>query len=182
MIPCQSTYRLDRLFAPRSVALVGASPREKSLGRAILNNLRNGGWSGPLHLVNPKHREIDGLPALKDLSDLPAAPDLVIITVPPDAVPDVVARSAQMGAAAAIIITAGLGHGPLLARCGQAGARQRLAACLSKLSGHPAGPETHAACGMHADGGRARADFQSGAIAAGMIDWAAQRRVGFPPS
>src|SRR5271157_5432780 len=107
-----STYRLDRLFAPRSVALVGASPREKSLGRAILSNLHAGGWSGPLHLVNPKHREIDGLPALKDLSDLPAAPDLVIITVPPDAVPDVVARSAQMGAAAAIIITAGLGHGP----------------------------------------------------------------------
>jgi len=42
-----STYRLDRLFAPRSVAIVGASPREHSLGRAILRNVIAGGFDGP---------------------------------------------------------------------------------------------------------------------------------------
>ena len=97
-----STYRLDRLFAPRSVALVGASPRETSLGRAILNNLRAGGWRGPLWLVNPKHREIEGLQAIQKPSDLPEAPDLVVITAPPPAVPDVVAQSAAIGAATAM--------------------------------------------------------------------------------
>jgi acetyltransferase len=54
-----STYRLDRVFSPCSVALIGASPREKSVGRAVLKNLRDGGWSGPLHVINPKHRDID---------------------------------------------------------------------------------------------------------------------------
>src|SRR6516165_1383516 len=106
-----STYRLDRVFSPRSVALIGASPREKSVGRAILKNLREGGWSGPLHLINPKHREIDGVATLRDLSGLSAPPDLVIISSPPPTVPDVVAQSAQMGVGAAVIITAGLGHG-----------------------------------------------------------------------
>src|SRR6185295_2353551 len=103
-----STYRLDRLFAPRSVALVGASPRDKSLGRAVLKNLRDGGWSGPLDLVNPKHRAIDGLQAFRSLTELPSAPDLVVITAPPDTVPGLVAQAADMGVAAAIIITAGL--------------------------------------------------------------------------
>ena len=56
-----STYRLDRLLAPRSVALVGASPREGSLGRAILRNLREAGFPGPIDLVNPHHAAIDGI-------------------------------------------------------------------------------------------------------------------------
>ena len=54
-----STYRLDRLFAPRSVALVGASPRPSSVGRTILNNLQTGGFAGPIQLVNPRYSEID---------------------------------------------------------------------------------------------------------------------------
>ena len=178
-----STYRLDRLFAPRSIALVGASPREKSLGRAILSNLHAGGWCGPLHLVNPKHREIDGLPAVKDLSDLPAEPDLVIITVPPDAVPDVVARSAQTGAAGAIIITAGLGHGPgsLAQACEQAARAKGLRLvgpnCLGILvPGQKLNASFAARMPM---AGELALISQSGAIAAGMIDWAAQRHVGF---
>jgi acetyltransferase len=63
-------------------------------------------------VVNPMHREIDGIPTLRDLSELSTAPDLAIISVPAQTVPDVVAKSAQMGVEAAIIITAGLGHGP----------------------------------------------------------------------
>ncbi len=57
-----STYRLENLFEPRSVALVGASPREGSLGKALLANLNDGGFPGALHLVNPHHREIEGSP------------------------------------------------------------------------------------------------------------------------
>ena len=54
-----STYRLERLFAPRSVALVGASPRPTSVGRTVLNNMRAGGFAGPIQLVNPRYSEID---------------------------------------------------------------------------------------------------------------------------
>ena len=58
-----STYRLDKLFEPRSVALIGASPRDGSLGRTVLRNLHDAGFAGPIHLVNPKHREIEACPA-----------------------------------------------------------------------------------------------------------------------
>ena len=58
-----STYRLDALMAPKSIAVVGASPRERSLGRIALRNLREGGFAGPIHLVNPRHPEIDGVKA-----------------------------------------------------------------------------------------------------------------------
>jgi acetyltransferase len=178
-----STYRLDRLLAPRSVALVGASPRAKSLGRAILNNLRTGGWAGPLHLINPKHDTIDGMPAIKDLSDLSSAPDLVVITVPPAAVPAVIAQSADMGVAAAIIITAGLGHGPgsLAQACEQAARAKGLRIvgpnCLGVLA-PTAKLNASFAARMPAAGALALIS-QSGAIAAGLVDWAAQRHVGF---
>jgi acetyltransferase len=56
-----STYRLENLFAPRSVALVGTSPRERSVGRMILRNLREAGFAGAIELVNPKYSEIEGI-------------------------------------------------------------------------------------------------------------------------
>ena len=172
-----STYRLDRLFAPRSIALVGASPREKSVGRAVLRNLRDGGWSGALHLVNPNHREIDGVQAIKDVSDLPDAPDLVIITAPPPALPGVVAQSAEMGAAAAIIITAGLGHGPgsLAHACEQSARAKGLRLvgpnCLGLLvPGQKLNASFTASMPV---AGELALISQPGGIVAGMVDWAA---------
>ena len=107
-----SSYRLDKLFAPRSVAVVGASPRQTSSGRAVLANLRQAGFAGPIHLVNPHYDEIEGVRAVKSYDDLPEAPDVAAIAVPPPAVPGAVAAAAAKGTAAAIIVTAGLGHGP----------------------------------------------------------------------
>jgi acetyltransferase len=154
-----STYRLDRVFSPRSVALIRASPREKSVGRAVLKNLRDGGWSGPLHLINPKHREIDGVETLGDLSQVSAPPDLVIVSSPPATV---------------------LGHGP--GSLSEQAARLkglRLVGpnCIGVLA-----PQAHLnasfAARMPAAGELALIS-QSGAIAAGLVDWAAQRHVGF---
>src|SRR6478736_10201347 len=81
-----STYRLDKLFSPRSVAVVGASPRESSAGHAVLRNLRRGGFAGAIHLVNPRYDAIEGIPASKSYDKLPAAPDVAIIVVPAAAV------------------------------------------------------------------------------------------------
>src|SRR5271168_971473 len=106
-----SNYRLDKLFSPRSVALVGASPRHGSLGHAVLANLRRANPSSPPWLINPRHAEIDGLECRKSLSDLAASPDLVVIAVPPEEVVEVAKQACAIGAAAAIVITAGLGHG-----------------------------------------------------------------------
>src|SRR6266545_6881016 len=106
-----STYRLDRLFAPRSVAVVGGSPRPRSPGRAVIGNLRDGGFKGPVHLVNPRHQQIEGIRSVKAFTDLPEAPDLAIVAAPAATVPSIIAAAAERGTAAAIIITAGLGHG-----------------------------------------------------------------------
>src|ERR1043166_5687709 len=106
-----STFRLDRLFAPRSIAVVGGSPRDTSPGRAVLKNLRSGGFAGPVHFVNPHYESIEGIAALKSYDALPATPEVAVIAVPPAAVASVVRAAAAKGTAAAIILTAGLGHG-----------------------------------------------------------------------
>src|SRR6266567_6000579 len=104
-----STYRLDKLFAPRSVAVVGASPRDTSPGRAVLKNLRRSGFAGEIYLVNPHYDSIEGVAAVKSCEALPDAPDIAVIGVPPPAVPSVVSAAAAKGTAAGIILTAGLG-------------------------------------------------------------------------
>src|SRR6478752_2686497 len=104
-----STYRLEKLFSPRSVAVIGASPRNTSPGRAALRNLRDAGFKGSIHLVNPHYAEIDGIQSVKSLRDLSDVPDLVVIAAPPQTVPSIVASAGAQGVAVAIIITAGLG-------------------------------------------------------------------------
>src|SRR5215471_17652036 len=102
-----STYRLDKLFSPRSVAVVGASPREASVGRAILRNIRSAGFKGSIRLVNPHYGEIEGIKTLKTIQELGVAPDLVVIATPPPSMPGIVTVAGEKGVAAAIIITAG---------------------------------------------------------------------------
>ena len=92
-----TTYRLDGLFAPRSVAVVGASPREHSVGRKILKNLQAAGFDGPLHLVNPNYAAVEGIAAIKGVSELPQT-DLLVIASPPATIPDVIAAAGPRGA------------------------------------------------------------------------------------
>jgi acetyltransferase len=178
-----SIYRLDRLFAPRSVAVVGASPREKSVGRVVLKNLRGGGFAGAIHLVNPDHDDIDGVRAVKSLDAIATAPDVVVISAPPQAVPAIVATAAANGTAAAIILTAGLGHGPgSLAQACEGAARAkglRLIGpnCLGVMAPLCQFNATFASSLVRA--GDLALISQSGAIAAGMVDWAVEGGVGF---
>jgi acetyltransferase len=178
-----STYRLSKLLLPQAVALVGASPRPGSVGRAILGNLRKAGFKGELGLVNPRHAEIDGVPAVASLSKLPFAPELVIITAPAATVPGLIDEAGAKGAAGAIIVTAGLGHGAgSLAEAAERAAQKygmRLIGpnCLGLMI-----PEAslNASFAAHMPvAGNLALISQSGAIGAGMVDWAAQRGVGF---
>jgi acetyltransferase len=178
-----STYRLDKLFAPRSVAVVGASPRKTSSGRAVFENLRSAGFPGAIHLVNPRYDEIEGVRAVRSYDALPEAPDVVVIAVPPPAVPDAVAAAARKGTAAGIIITAGLGHGPgSLAELCEKSARaagMRLVGpnCLGVLA--PRAKFNASFAASSPPPGDLALISQSGAIAAGLLEWAASRGVGF---
>ncbi|MGO9045967.1 MAG: GNAT family N-acetyltransferase [Xanthobacteraceae bacterium] len=178
-----STYRLETLFAPRSVAVVGASPRQTSTGRAVLENLLGSGFPGAIHLVNPRYDEVAGVRAVKSYDMLAEAPDIVAIAVPPAAVPEAVAAAARKGTAVGIIITAGLGHGPgSLAEVCEKNARatgMRLVGpnCLGVLV---PGIKLNASFAAAAPPpGDLALISQSGAIAAGLVQWAAGRGVGF---
>ena len=58
-----SIRNLEQMFRPASVAVIGASDRERSLGALVMRNLREGGFAGPVWPVNPKHKQVAGLPA-----------------------------------------------------------------------------------------------------------------------
>jgi acetyltransferase len=178
-----STYRLDRLFSPRSVAVVGASPRPTSPGHAVISNLKAAGFAGRIDLVNPHYSEIEGLRALPSYDQLSETPDLMVVAAPASAVPGIVAAAAAKGTPAAIIIAAGLGHGrgSLAAACAQAARASGLRLigpnCLGVFAPH-AKLNASFAAGMALAGDLALIS-QSGAIAAGLIEWAAHRAVGF---
>jgi acetyltransferase len=178
-----STFRLKNLLLPRSVALVGASSRQGSVGRAILGNIRKAGFSGEFGLVNPRHPEIDGFATVADVGQLPFVPELVVITAPAPAVAGIVDEAGKRGAAGALIVTAGLGHGAgSLAESVEQAARKysmRLVGpnCLGMMM---PGVHLNASFSAHMPiAGNLALISQSGAIAAGMVDWAAQRAVGF---
>jgi acetyltransferase len=178
-----STYRFDALMQPRSVAVVGASERAGSVGQAVLANLREGGFAGSLRLVNPRHRVICGYACYPDLAALPEPPDLAIVCTPPGAVRGVVETAAKQGVRACLILTAGLGRGSgsaawAIRELGRAvGMRIVGPNCLGLMSPY-ARLNASFASGQLQQGDLALIS-QSGAVAAGLIDWAAAHRLGF---
>lgn len=178
-----STYRLKNLLAPRSLALVGASPRQGSVGGSVLRNIRNAKFKGEFGLVNTHHAEIDGVATVGSLSQLPFVPELVVITTPAEAVAGLIEEAGKLGAAGAVIIPSGLGHGTgSLAEAAERAARKygmRLIGpnCLGILMPYA---DLNASFSAHMPvAGNLALISQSGAIATGMVDWAAQRAVGF---
>lgn len=178
-----STYRLNSLLAPNSVALVGASTRSGSVGRAIIKNICASRFESPFGVVNSHYREIEGISTVKCLAELPFVPELVIVTTPAATVPEIVAEAGRIGAAGAIIISAGLGRGAgSLAEAAERAARayhMRLIGpnCLGILMPMVNLNASFAARMPRA--GHLALISQSGAIATGMVDWAARRNVGF---
>ena len=85
-----STYRLKNLLSPRSVALVGASPRRGSVGRAIVQNILDAKFKGEFGLVNPHYAEIAGVATVGNLGKLPLVPELVVITAPAAAIAGII--------------------------------------------------------------------------------------------
>ncbi|MGE0095126.1 MAG: acetate--CoA ligase family protein [Alphaproteobacteria bacterium] len=75
------SHRLDPLLKPRSIAFVGASPREKTPGNGVLKAIRLGGYAGKVYAVNPKYPEIEGYPCFPSLSALPEPVDLAVLCV-----------------------------------------------------------------------------------------------------
>ena len=83
-----SLSQLDALFRPKSIAVVGASNRPKSIGAVVVKNLLHENFSGPILPVNPKYTAVGGILAYPSVAKLPLSPDLAIVCTPPETVPD----------------------------------------------------------------------------------------------
>jgi acetyltransferase len=178
-----STFGLERVFSPRSVALVGGSSRPSSLGAKVLLNLSKAGFAGEIAVVNPKRNLVDGFNTYSSLSSLPFVPDLIVITAPAPAVPDIVAEAGGLGVAGAVIISSGLGHGE--GSFGNAVSETARAHKVRIIGPNCLGimfprARLNASFAAHqpADGPLALVS-QSGALAAAMVEWGAERKVGF---
>ena len=178
-----TTHHLKNLFRPRSLAIAGASPRPGSLGCAVLDNIRNAGFAGPIYLLNPRHSEIGGLACHATVADLPATPDLLVVAAPREAVVQLVEDAAARGVPAAIVITADPSHGPgsLSALLREVATRTGIRIvgpnCLGLLS--PGAKLDASFSAYPARAGDLAVVSQSGAVAASLTAFAAERHIGF---
>jgi acetyltransferase len=178
-----SVYRLDRLFAPRSVALVGATVTPNSLGAAVLGNLSKPGFHGSIYPINPRYEVISDIPCYPSLLALPSPPDVAVIVLPAAAVPEAVADAVKIGVSAAIILSGGLGSGPgsLAATICQtarvAGLRIVGPNCLGVIAPFAQFDASFAA--RSTARGRLALVSQSGAVAAAILEWAQGHGAGF---
>jgi acetyltransferase len=182
-----SVRNLRQLFAPKSVALVGASERPGSVGATVLRNLRESGFKGPVYPVNPKYDSIGGMRAWPDVSSLPQAPDLAIVCTPPHTVPGIVKALGELGTRAAIVMSAGLSSArDLRGRSLKQATLDAANPYLLRILGPNSAGMLVPGMGLNASialGGAApgRIAFvsESGALMSGVLDWAHFRGIGF---
>lgn len=178
-----SIYRLNRALTPQSVAIVGASPNRSSLGGAVYANAMAAGFGGRIDPVNPKYAGIGGRRCVVSVAELETVPDLVVIATPAPTVPAIVEAAAERGCGAAIVLSAGLGHGGgSLAERMRAAARARGLRiigpnCLGVIAPHAALNASFAA--VMPQRGPLAVISQSGAIAAAMAEWGMRNDIGF---
>jgi len=98
---------LDALFKPKSVAVIGASTKELSIGNRVLKNLVDFGFKGPIYPINPKADEVRGIKAYKSILEAPDNIDVVHMVIPAKFVPQAVEDCGQKGVKNIIINSGG---------------------------------------------------------------------------
>ena len=124
---------LRHVLTPVSIAVVGASRRRGSVGRAILQNIIRAGFPGPVYAVNPGAAELDGVPCVRSAAALPEQVDLAIIAVPTAAVIGIAEDCGRRGVKALVVTTSGLdraARAALLGICRRHGMRLVGPACF----------------------------------------------------
>ncbi len=99
--------QIELLFNPKSIAIIGATPKKEKVGYAIFKNIVQGGYKGKIYLVNPKYTEIEGFKVYKDIKEINDKVDLAIIAIPLKYVPQLMKELGEAGVKAAVVISAG---------------------------------------------------------------------------
>jgi acetyltransferase len=98
---------LSYFFSPASVAVVGATDREGSVGGTVLKNLLTGTYKGCVYAVNPRRSEVFGLPCSASIGAVPEAVDLVVVVTPANTLPEIVSECVRADAKSVVVISAG---------------------------------------------------------------------------
>jgi len=174
---------LTELFAPERIAVVGATAREGSIGRAVMSNLK-ADFDGEIVPVNPNYEEVMGISCVDEVGA--AAADMAVIVVPPKIAIPAVRQAGEAGVKNVVVITAGFGE------TGSDGAsrEQELKAIAAEYDLDLVGPNSlgimSTSNGMNASFGPDSPDpggmsfmSQSGAFITAVLDWANDEDVGF---
>ena len=178
---------MERLFRPRSVAVVGASGRAGKVGHGLVQNLLAGGFTGAVYPVNPRRRRVLGLPCFRSLAEVPGPVDLVVVAVRAAAVPEAVEACVRKGAYAALVVSAGFAERDAAGRALQARVQEIARRGRLRLVG-PASLgllNTEPAVALHATfapafppAGRVAFSSQSGALGIAFLHLARELRLG----
>jgi acetyltransferase len=177
-------HSLAPLLAPRSVALIGASDREGSLGRTVYENLLRGAYTGRVHAVNPNRRDLLGRPVHPSLAGIGEPVDLAVIATPSAKIPDILDKAGGKVRAAVL-----LSHPEGDEAAVQAWQRDLLAVARARsirLLGPGAFGVVRTNLGLNAtfcaplaQPGRLALVAQSGAVCTAMLDFAGPHDIGF---
>jgi len=181
-----SRRNLEYLFNPGSVALIGASDRQHSVGATVMRNLLQGGFAGPIWPVNINRSEVAGRRAYRTIAELPGVPDLAVVCTPAPSLPGIIAELGRRGTRAAIVISAGLeqasAEGQILGEAMLKAAKPftlRILGpnCIGLLVPGIGLNASFAHCSASA--GNIAFVAQSGALTTAMLDWARSTQLGF---
>src|SRR5579862_5842597 len=179
-------HPLDAMFTPHSVAVIGASERPGSIGRAVLWSLLSSPFGGTVYPVSDKRTSVLGIAAHKRIQDIPQRVDLAVIVTPATTVPGLITECVDNGVRAAIVISAGFKErGPagqeleqqILERIRGTGVRVLGPNCLGIMN--PIGGLNATFAPHIARPGNVAFISQSGALCTAVLDWCQKEMVGF---
>ncbi len=179
--------KLDSIFKPKRIALIGVSNRPDSVGGITLRNLVGGGYNGVVYPVNPKREAVFGIPCFPDVKSLPKTPDLAVIMTAAKFVPQLIKDCGEVGINGVIIMTAGFKESGEEGKALEAQVKAEKAKfpdmrvigpnCLGILV-PGLNMNVSFADGMPQDGHVAFIS-QSGALCTSVLDWAYESNIGF---
>ena len=179
---------LERILAPRSVAVVGVSSKPESLSGRLLANLKAAGFRGGVYPINPRATTISDLACFPTVAAVPEAVDLAVIMVPRDAVLPAIDDCLAAGVGGMVVITAGFREGgetgaaverQLLARLAGAGVRMVGPNCMGVINTAPAVRLDATFSPTPAIAGRVAFASHSGALGVAVLEAAQELRLGF---
>lgn len=180
-------HSVERMLAPKVVAVIGASRRSDALGRLVFTSIRSGGFTGKVVPVNPAADRIDGVRAYPSVRDVPEDVDVAVVCVPRQVVPSVVSECARRHVHALVVITAGFAdadaEGVRLERSVVARARRWGMRLLGPNSMGVINTSEHVSLratfvGVHPLAGSIGVSSQSGTLGAAIIEHLARRGLG----